>query len=85
MTALEDPAAEFSSEAAGTEEPSDELEHWLSGLRTEVAADPPGWINEDSAGEQPAGQAAERSPLPSGQGGTGSSEPSGGGRHRAPE
>jgi hypothetical protein len=83
MTAIEDPAAQLSSAAAGAEQSSDELEHWLSDLRTEAAAGASGWINNDAAGEDPAGQAVERSPLAPDQSRTGVSEPSSGGRHRA--
>jgi hypothetical protein len=85
MTAIEEPVTQLSREAAGPDQPSDELEHWLSDLRTEVAADPSGWINEDPAAEHAAGQAAERSPLPPSQHKTDVSEQSNAGRHRAPE
>jgi hypothetical protein len=83
MTAIEDPAAQLSSAATGAEQASDELENWLSDLRTEAAADASGWTNKDSAGEHPTGQGVERSPLPPDQGRPGVSEPSSGGRHRA--
>ncbi|AGZ41015.1 hypothetical protein [Actinoplanes friuliensis] len=57
------------SEPVGPGRPSDELEHWLTDLRTEVSADPSGWIDKDSGGE-PAGVEE-------------AAEPSTGGRHRA--
>jgi hypothetical protein len=82
MTAIEDPA-QLSSEAAAADRPSDDLEHWLSDLRTDVAADPPGWITQDAAGESPDRPAEEHSPLPPSQPETGPAEPSSGGRHRA--
>jgi hypothetical protein len=69
MTAIEDPAAQPSSEPAATGQKSDELEHWLSGLRTEVAVDPPGWIDEASGSEHPSE--------------TSTPDPSRVGRHRA--
>lgn len=78
MTANEDPAAQSNADAAGVERPGDELEDWLSDLRTEVAADQPGWIDEDPGTDDPAGRRAD-------QAGPGLPEPSRGGRHRAPE
>ncbi|MET8151427.1 hypothetical protein ACIBSW_17175 [Actinoplanes sp. NPDC049668] len=69
MSAIEDP--ESTRTPAGPDRPSDDLENWLSDLRTEVSADPPGWINKDYVGEQP----TER--------GTDAAKPSSGGRHRA--
>jgi|1186.fasta_scaffold614783_2 hypothetical protein len=71
MTANEDPAARSNAEAAGAEQPGDELEDWLTDLRTDVAADPPGWIDEEPGSDHPTGP--------------GISEPSRGGRHRAPD
>jgi hypothetical protein len=81
MSAIEDP--EPTSAPAGPDRPSDDLEHWLSDLRTEVSADPSGWIDKDSVGEQPTDQAVEPSPLTPGQRGTDAAKPSRGGRHRA--
>jgi hypothetical protein len=81
MSATEDP--ESSSAPAGPDRPSDDLEHWLSDLRTDVSADPSGWINRDSVGEQPTDEAEEHSPLTPDQRGTDASKPSRGGRHRA--
>jgi hypothetical protein len=75
MSAIEDP--DSSSAAAGPDSPSDDLENWLSDLRTEVSADPAGWINEDPVGEPPS------DPFSPGQGGTDGPKPSSGGRHRA--
>jgi hypothetical protein len=83
MSAIEDP--DSSSEPVGPPGPSDELENWLSDLRTEVSADPSGWINKESAGEQPSDQAIERSPHTPDQRGTNAAKPSSGGRHRAPD
>jgi len=85
MTANEDSAAQYNADAAGVERPGDELEDWLSDLRTEVAADPPGWIEEEPGRDHPAGRAVEHGPLPADQAGPGIAEPSRGGRHRAPE
>lgn len=65
MSANEDPAAPSNAEATG-----DKLEDWLSDLRTEVAADPTGWIGEQPADEHPAAPPAEPTRV---------------GRHRAPE
>ncbi|MEU8607751.1 hypothetical protein AB0C29_07105 [Actinoplanes sp. NPDC048791] len=73
MSAIEDPGS--NSEPVGPDRPSDDLEHWLSDLRTEVSAAPHEWINKDSVGEQPTDQAVERSPA--------AAKPGGGGRHRA--
>ncbi|GAA3348112.1 hypothetical protein GCM10020358_65320 [Amorphoplanes nipponensis] len=73
MSAIEDP--DPSRESVGPDRPSDDLEHWLSDLRTEVSADPSGWIDKDSAGEQPT----------PGQRGANAPRPSSSGRHRAPD
>jgi hypothetical protein len=97
MSAIEDPGP--GTEPGGPARPSDELEGWLSDLRTEVSADPSGWITKDSAGEPPTRPAVERSPKAagqrspegpgqrspegSGQRGTETAKPSSGGRHRA--
>ena len=83
MSAIEDPGP--GTEPGAPARPSDELEGWLSDLRTEVSADPSGWINKDPAGEQPNGQAAERSPHAPGPRGPDPAKPSSGGRHRAPD
>lgn len=82
MSASDDPAAQLSSEATGA---SDDLEHWLSDLRTDVATDPSDWLDDDPAGGQPTGQPEGRDPLLHRQGPTSASEPSSGGRHRAPD
>jgi len=50
MTANEDPAAE----SPGAEPPGDELEDWLSDLRTEEAGSAE-WIEEEPAGESSGG------------------------------
>jgi hypothetical protein len=79
MTATEDPESQFSSAAAGADQPSDDLENWLSDLRTEAGADSSGWATEKPATtKRPAGREVERGPLDA-------AEPSSGGRHRAPE
>ena len=83
MSAIEDPGP--SSAPRGPALTSDDLEDWLSDLRTEVSADPSGWIKDHAAGEQPADQAFERSPRTPGQDGTDAAKPSSGGRHRAPD
>ncbi|MFI7543609.1 hypothetical protein [Actinoplanes sp. NPDC049599] len=81
MSAIEDP--DSSSEPGGPGRTSDDLEHWLSDLRTEVSAAPHGWINKDAVGGQPTDQAVERSPLAHGERGTAAAKPGSGGRHRA--
>jgi hypothetical protein len=54
MSAIEDP--DSNNEPGGREQTSDDLEHWLSDLRTEVSAAPHEWINKDPGGDQPAEQ-----------------------------
>jgi hypothetical protein len=83
MSANEDP--DSSSEPVAPDGPNDDLEHWLSDLRTEVSADPSGWINKDPAGEQRNDQPVERRPPPPARPGADAGKPSGGGRHRAPD
>ena len=56
MTANEDPAAQYDAEAAGAGRPGDELEDWLSDLRTEGTADPSGWVDPAGWAEQEAEQ-----------------------------
>jgi hypothetical protein len=51
MTANEDPAPQFPA----AERPADDLEDWLSDLRTEGPADPSGWIEEEPADESNGG------------------------------
>jgi len=51
MTANEDPAAQ----SPGVERPADELEDWLSDLRTEAVDDSSEWIEEEPAGESSGG------------------------------
>jgi hypothetical protein len=63
MSTIDDPAAQLSREDAGAKQSSEDLEHWLWDLRTEVAMNPSGWLDEDSAGEQPASPAVELKPL----------------------
>ena len=75
MTASEDPESQYSSEAAGPAQPRDDLEHWLSDLRTEEA----GWADADSGGELPPG----RDPRPTDDREPDVPQPSAGGRHRA--
>jgi hypothetical protein len=86
MTAIEDPAPPFSADATGAAAPSDDLEHWLLNLRTDVAANPPDWIDADPNGELPASQppsaAVAPEPLPYGQPETSTSEARSVGRHR---
>jgi hypothetical protein len=81
MNAIEVP--DPSSEPVGPDRTSDDLEGWLSDLRTEVSADPSGWISPDAVGEQPTDQAFEPGPLTPGERGADAAKPSGGGRHRA--
>jgi hypothetical protein len=82
MSAIEDP--DSSSEAAGQDRPSDDLEHWLSDLRAEASNAPADWLTDESAGERP-DQTVEHTPPAPGQRGAEASKPSGGGRHRAPD
>ncbi|UQU62160.1 hypothetical protein COUCH_24325 [Couchioplanes caeruleus] len=74
MTALEDPGS--SGEDPGPNPSGDELEGWLSDLRTDVAAAPSAWIGEESAGKP----VEDGTPDPRR---TGTAGRSGGGRHRA--
>ena len=50
MSANEDPAAPSNAEA-----PADQLEDWLSDLRTEAVDDSSEWIEEEPAGESSGG------------------------------
>ena len=84
MTATEDPTPPLSNQAADAAEPSDDLEHWLSDLRTEVAANPSDWIDADPNGH-PSSKTVDPEPLPHGQPETSVSEPRSVGRHRSPE
>jgi hypothetical protein len=81
MTGMEDPAPPPSTPAAGAAEPRDDLEYWLSDIRTDVAANPSDWID----GEDPTGEAADPTPLPLDRPETGGSEPRTVGRHRSPD
>ena len=65
MTASEDPALPPSTAAAaaGAAEPRDDLEHWLSDLRTDVAENPSGWIAAEPAGEDPASRPPGTEPV----------------------
>jgi hypothetical protein len=85
MTANQDPAAQSNADAAGAARPGHDLEDWLSDLRTEVAADPPGWIDEEPGSDRPTGRTVEHSQFPAEQAAPAAAEPSRGGRHRAPE
>lgn len=85
MTATEDPVPPLSTEATGTAAPSDDLEHWLSDLRTEVAANPSDWIDAHPNGEQPPGEAVDPEPFPQSRPETGVAEPGRVGRHRTPD
>ena len=82
MSANEDPAAPSNAEA-----PADQLEDWLSDLRTEVAADPSGWIGEEPAENHPASHPATRpaAPPPAPPAPAPPAEPTRIGRHRAPD
>jgi hypothetical protein len=88
MTGIEDPAPPPSTQTADEAEPRDDLEHWLSDIRTDVAANPSDWID----GEDPTGEAADPLPPPLEKPETGGSEPGAGdpapravGRHRSPD
>jgi hypothetical protein len=67
------------SNGGGPDQPSDELEHWLSDLRTEAGTVPSGWVPEEPEDRRPREQAAEESTRRDPDAPT----PSGGGRHRA--
>ena len=77
MSVIEDPGS--NSEPVGPDRASDDLEHWLSDLRTEVSAAPHEWINKDSVDGQP----TEPAPLTHAERVAEASKPAGGGRHRA--
>jgi len=85
MTASEDPTPPPSTAAAGAPEPRDDLEHWLSDLRTDVAENPSGWIDAESDGEDPTSRQPGAEPAPPGQAKTGGSRPTSVGRHRTPD
>jgi hypothetical protein len=86
MTAIEDPAMPLNLEAPEAAGRGDDLEHWLTDLRSDLAADPPGWIDADPNGAHPASHAPgeESTPkaLPSGQPETTTPEAGAVGRHR---
>jgi len=93
MTATEDPGPPLSPDAAPTAERGDELEHWLSDLRTEVAANPSGWIDAHPHGDDPSGEPPREAiapeprpqPQPPSQPDAGAAEPPRVGRHRTPD
>lgn len=85
MTASEDPAPTISTAAAGSAEPRDDLEYWLSDLRTDVADDPSGWIGAENSGEDAGGQPPGAKPVLRGPAGAGVSRPNTVGRHRTPD
>jgi len=60
MTASEEPAPPLSTTATGAAETRDDLEHWLSDLRTDVAANPSGWIGTDPDGDDTASKPPAR-------------------------
>ncbi len=63
MSTIQDPTLPLDPErhdaAAG-----DELEHWLTDLRTDLAADPPDWIDTDPAGADPTSREPDTSATP---------------------
>jgi hypothetical protein len=77
MTASENPAPPPSTAAAGPAEQRDDLEHWLSDLRTEVAENPSDWIDTEPGGEAPAAHPPVAAPVVS--------RPASVGRHRSPD
>ncbi len=89
MTTMQDPALPLDPERHDAAAPGDELEHWLTDLRTDLAADPPGWINADPAGAPLTSHEPEESaiPIPLQRGQPESSTPGARtvGRHRSPD
>jgi len=85
MTASEDPAPPINTATAGAAEPPDDLEHWLSDLRTEVAENPSGWIGAEPHGEDPVSRPPGAAPVPHGQAEAGVPRPTSVGRHRTPD
>lgn len=77
MTASENPAPPPSTAAAGPAEQRDDLEHWLSDLRTEVAENPSDWIDTEPGGAAPPARPSVAAPVVS--------RPASVGRHRSPD
>ena len=86
MTTMQDPPVPVDPERQGAA-PGDELESWLTDLRTDLAADPPGWIDTDPPGPHRTShepdQAAGPKPLPLGQPETSTAAARTVGRHRS--
>jgi hypothetical protein len=76
MAANEDPTPPFTGGAPDPAPPSEDLEHWLRDLRTEVVANPSDWA--DTTGDHPVAEPPTRIEPPARAEGT-----RGGGRHRA--
>jgi len=88
MTATQDPAPPLDPEPADATAPGDELEHWLTGLRTDLATDPPDWINTDPGGAHPTSEPdtpGSPKPLPPGQPESSTPVARTVGRHRSPD
>ena len=70
-------------------EPNDDLEQWVLNLRTDVAANPPVWIDADPNSQYPTSQRPSEvvtpESLPHGQLGTSIPEVRSTGRHRTPD
>jgi hypothetical protein len=80
MPASEDSAQPADTGAAGAAGQRDDLEHWLSDLRTDAAADPSGWAE---AQPEPSGW-AEAGPEPDAEEPS-VPRPTSVGRHRSPD
>jgi len=85
MTASEDPAPPPSTATAGAAAPRDDLEHWLSDLRTDVTEDPSGWIGAEPYDENPTSKRPGAEPVPHDPAETSAPRPTTVGRHRTPD
>jgi hypothetical protein len=88
MSTTADPALPLDPERHDAA-PDDELEHWLTDLRTDLAADPPDWINTNPTGAHPTShepdEGAVPKPLQHGQPETSTPATRTVGRHRSPD
>jgi len=63
MTTMPDPPLRLDPERHGAA-PGDEPEYWLTDLRTDLAADPPGWIDTDPPGPHQTSHEPDQAPSP---------------------